>query len=289
MAQRKKQLLWEEWLTLAADYAAQYGDLRIPHDYITPCGNKLGRWIERQRTAYKGKGSYKMTADRIAALENLGMEWALEIRTKWDVCYIYAAAYYTDHQHLRIPCDYKTDNGIRLGEWIKQQRKKYRLGMLSEKQISLLGRIGMEWLLVKRPPWNEWYGMAQAYHTRYGTIQIPTNYITGDGYRLGMWLSCQRSKYKNEPAALTKKQIQALEQLGIVWNVGETRWRHMYELAKSYYHTYGNLGITQKYIAPSGDRLGQWLSLQRQAYNHQLRSPLSQERIDLLNHIGMKW
>lgn len=132
-------------MRLAAEYRQEHGDLRVPKSYVAPCGRKLGKWIERQRAAYKGSSSCVMNDDRRVALEALGMEWSLEKRAPWESYYRLAQRYSREHGGLHIPIAYRSHDGLGVGEWVKQQRKRYRKGLLTRVQILRLESIGMQW------------------------------------------------------------------------------------------------------------------------------------------------
>ena len=52
------RLSWDEWYELAKEYYSLEHHLKIPVNYKTREGYLLGRWIERQRSAYHQKGVY---------------------------------------------------------------------------------------------------------------------------------------------------------------------------------------------------------------------------------------
>ena len=215
---RQPRLRWEEWWAFAKAYREEFGDLRVPRNYTTPSGRRLGEWIEGHRVAYEGKGTRLLTADRIAALESIGMEWELKKQTPWSCYYLSAERYFAANGNLMVPVGYKEKDGLWLGEWVRQQRKKYKKGRLTPEQVQKLENIGIQWVIYQRPSWNHWYQMLQNYFYTYGNIEISSSYRTPDGYALGMWLCCQRRRYKKQPSPLTFEQIAALERLGMVWN-----------------------------------------------------------------------
>ncbi|MEV6987426.1 Helicase associated domain protein [Sphaerisporangium sp. NPDC051017] len=61
-------------------------------------------------------------------------------------------------------------------------------------------------------------------------------------------------------------------------------WYEFYGAAKQYFEINGDLGLPISYEAPSGLRLGQWLGYQRR-----IRNTLPEERVHLLDSIGMLW
>ena len=116
---------WDEWLLCAKDYFHLHGDLLIPASYQTHDGFRLGRWIERQRAIHNGVLSGSLSQDQTAALERIGMVWKLEERLEWAQWLSLAREYLEQHGDLHIPTDYRIRNH-RLGDWIKEQRKKYK-------------------------------------------------------------------------------------------------------------------------------------------------------------------
>ena len=75
----------------------------------------------------------------------------------------------------------------------------------------------------------------------------------------------------------------------------EYRWNEYYELAKEYYEKNGNLDISVTYVTEDGKKLGIWIAQQRRAYKAKYNIsktkliPLTDEKIEKLNSIGMIW
>jgi hypothetical protein len=55
-----------------AAYKDKAGHVNVAQTEVTADGYKLGRWLDRRRTAYKDN---KLSADRVAALDALGVVW----------------------------------------------------------------------------------------------------------------------------------------------------------------------------------------------------------------------
>ena len=73
---------WMEKYKLAKTYFEHYGNLEIPQGFKTingydydENGIALGIWLAKQRQAYKGQGTQKITPDQIKLLEEIGMKW----------------------------------------------------------------------------------------------------------------------------------------------------------------------------------------------------------------------
>ena len=79
-------------------------------------------------------------------LSKIAMEWS-KTDDKWMKNYELAVSYYNVNGDLLIPSRYKTRGGINLGTWIKNQRKRFRTGIISSTEKDLLNKIGMVWEL----------------------------------------------------------------------------------------------------------------------------------------------
>ena len=81
----KKTRLWEKWYADAKDYYREHGDLLVPANYVTDEGEKLGKWLHRQRAKYNGASYVKgcLSDTEIKLLEKVGMVWRMEYRFPW--------------------------------------------------------------------------------------------------------------------------------------------------------------------------------------------------------------
>ena len=132
-------LNWDKKYKLAKAYYEHYGDLEVPRKFKTKNGYKynsnginLGEWVSKMRVAFKGKGNYKLTQERICKLNEIGMSWDRYI-DRWEENYDLLKAYYEHHGNLEIPRNFKTkngyeydENGILVGELIYKLRGIYR-------------------------------------------------------------------------------------------------------------------------------------------------------------------
>ena len=123
------------------------------------------------------------------------MVW--NVRDKnWDKMYKLAREYYAEYGDLKVPSLYITSNGERLGRWIDHKRSEYKEHKLTEKQISMLESIGMVWNLADLQ-WIGMYKLAKKYSQKHGNLEVPQNYITSTGEKLGLWIGSQRKAYEN--------------------------------------------------------------------------------------------
>ena len=59
------------------------------------------------------------------------------------------------------------------------------------------------------------YDLAQAYYVSHGDLNVPSNYVTPEGERLGAWLAYQRTKRSR--GELEEEKIARLEAIGMEW------------------------------------------------------------------------
>ena len=132
---------WEEGLAAARTYRDQHECLLVPAKFVTENGFKLGGWLSARRAERKGG---RLTADRVAALDSLGMVWDAR-EEEWQHGLEAARAYRNEHGDLRMPQSFVAADGFKLGRWIANRRSGRKRGVLSANRISELEDLGMEW------------------------------------------------------------------------------------------------------------------------------------------------
>ncbi len=287
-------------------------------------GESLGNWIRYQRQLYNSAKIEELTPYKIKLLNEIEMIWSIPKKKEedWEEMYDLAQKYYKFHQKLNIPINFKTINGYEydkkgkeLGLWLKIQRRHYNAkdpnnyyanyyNPLTKEKEERLNQIAMIWN-IHDYKWYNNYELARNYYLKNNNLNIPTNFKTKDGINydknginLYSWINRQKTVYKNKNQKdireLTQNQIDLLNELNIRWeNTPEKKWEEMYELAKVYYTYHKNLDIiiTFKTINgfeydEKGKHLGTWIKNQRSNYK---QKKLSQDRINLLESIGMIW
>lgn len=151
-----------------------------------------------------------------------------------------------------------------------------------------------------RETWMKQYYYAKKYYEEHGNLLIPQDYIVVEENKnlvhLGHWINNQRKAYKNKGRRINPKQIELLNEIGMVWNIRgnediiSTNWLKNYEYAKKYHEEHGELLIPWDYTVidenGSNINLGPWINTQRIAYKNKR---LKEKQIELLNGIDMIW
>ncbi|MEY9840490.1 Helicase associated domain protein [Streptacidiphilus sp. EB103A] len=270
---------WATALGYAKTFHEQHGHLDVRQDERAEDGYRLGQWIGWQRMAYR---QGKLTAERIAVLDQLGMVWNRAL-TAWQRNYTEAQRYFEEHGDLLAPSSYTTASGSALGTWVGRQRDYYEAGKLSAEQIVMLDEIGMAWRPLDEA-WQQAYQHACAYRERHGNLDVPSVYVGPDDFRLGTWIGNQRRGRRED--RLTADKIRALDDLGIVWDPLEAKWEQGLAEARTYKDRYMDLRVHARYESPSGYKLGGWIADQRKA---RAQGRLPQNRVEKLDAIGMAW
>lgn len=284
----KNEARWQEMYDLAKKYYEENGSL------LSITDANLRNWIQVQRQAYKGNGTYtKLSKQQIQKLESIGMVWDVKGKGFSDM-YELAKRYYEEHGDLLLPDKYEID-GKKVSSWIKDKRKAYKNGTLSTEQIEQLESIGMIWD-VRQYQWETMYQQAQEYYNEHGNLLITPKV----NKKLYQWLKIQRKLYM-EDGKLTEQQKELLSIIEIDSKIkkdidakpkvktkeSSSRndiWESIYKQAKGYFEQHGDLLVprTEEYTT-----LLNWIKAQRRKYKSE--DGLSQEEIESLEAIGMVW
>ena len=177
---------WERYFAAAKQMAAKKLPLDVPRAYTFE-GVAVGRWLENQRLVRAGKKNGRLTAEQVARLDKIGMNWKKRLELAWEKGWASARRYRDSHADLLVPVHYKDKNDFALGEWIVYNRQRYQGGSLSDDRIERLESLGMVWdtgsIL-----WEKNYAAAVQYHLEHDDLEIPVKYVTPDGMALGVWL-----------------------------------------------------------------------------------------------------
>ncbi|MCD8338215.1 MAG: Helicase associated domain protein [Lachnospiraceae bacterium] len=140
--------------------------------------------------------------------------------------------------------------------------------------------------------WDLMFDLARAYYEEHGSLEMQAAYVTEEGYPLGQWVFTQRGARKGTAhGCLTEERIRKLDSIGMVWDSSLDRlWEKNYSAAKAYYEAHGNLDVKWDYVTEDGICLGEWLCSIRTYEKAGARQKyLTEERVKLLNDIGMIW
>ena len=212
--------IWDRNFSSAKRYYEQFGDLKVPKNYVDDEGVRLYEWINKVRIEYRKRQSGEMTGarlteERIAALNGIGMEWRTRQEIQWDEAYDLLIEYFKTYGNINVQNRYRTKSGFGLGVWLCKQRTKYNKGQLEKRYEELLNKLDLNWSNRLVHTWDESFLLAKRYYLENGNLRVPHDYRI-DGVRLNAWLSFQRAMHSKRMLSSEKKE--KLDTIGMQWN-----------------------------------------------------------------------
>lgn len=285
---------WDFMYEMAKQYYLENGNLNIPKSYRTKEGYTLGIWLGTQRRVYRGSVNGKLSIAQINKLNEIGMIWDNRNDMVWNCYFAALKDYYHQFKNIDVPCDYITEDGIMLGNWLSRIRgyrsDSIKKNILTKERIKALDEMGMIWDVFSYR-WEKNYQAATLFYKEHGHLKIPNDYKSEDGVKIGTWIMHTKNKYvRTNGASLTNEQKQKLEEIGVVFALSQDiEWERMYEQAKLYYQKNGNLLVPTNYQTEQGDLLGRWIRRHRQTASGKTAIQVTDKRREKLNQIGMVW
>lgn len=279
---------WEKMYELAKGYYEAHGNLEVPLHYKTEEGYSLGGWLFTQRKVRAGEEYGVLSEEQIKRLDEIGMIWSGYRDLIWERYFAAAKAYRERYGDLKVPAEYRTEAGLKLGSWLSNLRTYRKSGLrknyLTEERIKALDGLGMEWS-VPDYLFERNYAAALEYWKEHGNLDVPAGQVSGDGVRLGNWIQKLRRIRKGAgEGRLTEEQIKRLDEIGMEWSDKYERlWEKGYREAERYYAANGGLKVPTGYVTDTGYKLGGWISDQRE------NKKLNAKRRARLDALGMVW
>ena len=269
------------------EYAEREGHTNVPEGYFTKDNYSLGKWVRSMRADYSLE---ILTEERKNALEQIkGWVWHIHKtskgkyrhdQSKWLAGFQCMCEYAKREGQTQVPGKYITEDGYRLGAWVQTQRQAYRKKRLSIERIETLEKLA-SWVWSTRDKkislntksistyynqlWQEGYKHLVKFIEHEGHTAVPRKYITEDGFKLGNWVSKQRSDYSE--GKLPKNRQKALESTPRwVWKVQKEAWQEGYKHLVKFIEQEGHPNAPRRYIAEDGYKLGLWVMEKRQRY-----------------------
>jgi superfamily II DNA or RNA helicase len=265
---------WMFWYGLLEAFVAEHGDCRVVYSFVTDDEYQLGVWVSNQRN-----NKEVMRPDRRQLLEELP-GWSWEVHSHmWEEGFSYLREFLEREGHCRVPKNHKTDDGYRLGQWIRHRRAERDTMQLSRRQ-RLEALPGWSWDPFS-DQWEENFSRLKQFSEREGHCRVPLRYKTDDGYRLGSWVQDQRRARSLEPTR--QQRLKALP--GWSRDVLSEQWEEGFSYLKAFSEREGHCLVPLRYKADDGYRLGPWVSGQR--YNKDQTEPDRRQRLEALR--GWSW
>ena len=279
---------WEQKFKLVKKYYDKFGNINMPADYVDE-GVWVARWLSEQIARFNGKVKGKeLTAEQSKMLKSVGVvKNKSRLDIAWEEQYSEAKKYYSEHGNLNVPKNLLSKNGKNIHIWLEHQKENKRKGKLSREKTDKLNELGIVW--DNEPPWEIGFRHAKEYYDSFGNLLVPIRYICPDGYKLGAWLTNQRTNLitKDKQRKLSQDKIDRLNSIGMIWSIVDAKWYQNFEEAKKYYKKNNDISsMPRAYKTSDGQDLFAWLESQKCAFRD---GKLSPEKTALLNELKIDW
>ena len=293
---------WDFCYSILQEFYHEYG--QYPHSRTCYRGIKIGRWLSEQILYIQHNSLSAARKERLEMLPG----WSTFLierqptRRTFDDYYKELLVYFEREGHIDIPQSYiNPSTGCKLGLYLtrlRHIRKKTDRGHLSQDQINRLNALGMKWVKREHPyrDFDYYYQQLIKFYRREGHIKVPTRFIDPDtGCHLGNFINCVRQAKRGtgHDIVLTDRQIEMLNDLGMVWQVQASPlpFDTYYEELLRYYRREGHIRVPGNYIVPeNGCKLGKFIQRMRAIRAGTASSGfITQEQIAKLDAMGMVW
>ena len=271
---------WQEGLAMCRAYRDEYGSIAGVKVKETYRGFRIGNWLNNRR--HKGLKQGLLTAEQIAALDELGMVWDPK-EEMWNQGLAIGRAYRDQNGSINDVTRSTTYRDFPLGAWLNDRRHERRTGRLSPDRIAALDELGIDW---DRSQWNWDKGIeaCRDYANHNGSIAPIRTGETYDGFPIGRWVHARRQDRKN--GRLSGERIHALDELGMVWDPRGKAWQQGFAMCQAYWNEFGSIEKVKPAETYRGFPIGRWLADRRRSHN---AGYLAEDRVAALEELGAVW
>ena len=238
------QIRWNEFYEKLKDFKVEFGHCNASQTSADPELRKLGKWVNTQRTLYKGRMSngrfIQMLPERIKLLEDLGIVWNKK-DAEWDKGFEELKAYKVKHNHFDIP---QSQPSL----YYRVRRFRLKPDQLTAKQREKLDSIGF---FDKQVPitrnghfdrrFDERITELRNYINQFGTTEISRK---NKKYSA---LSYWKKSLRTIKGKLTEKQLSTLHELGINLDLSHDQniFNQRFEELRQYFNQHGTLRVSE--------------------------------------------
>jgi hypothetical protein len=161
----------------------------------------------------------KLTEKQISAIKNIPY-WTWDaMEARWNRSFNALKSFFERKGNTNLPAKYQVTfpdgEVINLSLWQTKQRAKFKAGTMELDKIEKLNSLGFIWdpFLDK---WNQGLKEYEIHIKKTGQYTINQKFISDSEYRLGLWCTKQRTKFKAGTLGLDK--IEKLNSLGFIWD-----------------------------------------------------------------------
>ena len=179
---------------------------------------------------------------------------------QWEEGFSYLKEFSDERVIAECLNGYKTDDGYRLGQWVAVQRQA-KDTMDPDRRQRLEALPGWSWD-VHSEQWEEGFFHLKEFSDREGHCRV--RQLLQDRRRLSTRsVGYSQRRAKDTMDTDRRQRLEALP--GWSWDVLSEQWEEGFSHLKQFSEREGHCRVPQRYKTDDGYRLGQWVSVQRQA------------------------
>ncbi len=184
--------------------------LKIHQNYVTGNGYKLGKKVNSIRTCV-----IKLSKTQKQKLDEIGFIWDVR-EYNFNLFYNELIKFKDRFHHLKVPKDYVSDEGYKLG--IKVNCIRLGLIKVTEIQKESLNDIGFVWAIrrkskLRKMDFSKFYAQLVNYKMQFHNLYVPYDYIV-DNLELGFYVR----NIRNHCIELSEDERLSLISLGLEFN-----------------------------------------------------------------------
>jgi superfamily II DNA or RNA helicase len=272
------------------DYKNKHSNCLVHSKYKTETEFQLGSWVSNQRNYYAQRG---LTEKQILVLNDLGFDWNT-FESKWSDWVDSLTKYQQQHGDCDVPQTHITKQGKKLGSWVKQIKRNYFNGKLSQERVHQLSQVGFVWSQLPKPVqteyipteqrWNDGINALINHIKEFGCSYCTNTYINSTGFKLGGWVSERRKSFRR--GKLSAVKIEELNSLDFIWDAENYLWERGLIAYKNYVMEFSSPLVPKAYPKKNGLNLSNWVLVKRREF---VDGKLSSDKVDRLNELGFVW
>jgi Helicase associated domain len=193
----------------------------------------------------------------------------------WDLWYGRLLAYTNQYGTSQVPVFYVDEKGNRLGSWVSTQRLNKWLPVDRKNKLEKL--LNWSWDPINEA-WELGFANLKIYIADQGHSDVPQKYITEEGFKLGQWVTIQRSK-REQMQDDRRTRLSNLDLWN--WDPRNETWEKGYNFLLEYSKSTGNCYVPLNYVTDDGFKLGRWTNNQKNRFSK--NEPERQKKLIQLN------
>ncbi|KAJ1450179.1 helicase associated domain-containing protein, partial [Pelagophyceae sp. CCMP2097] len=164
---------WDLHYAHLAEYVDAQGHCKVPQAFVATDGSRLGVWATSQNIKHCAG---LLSLEKVERLKNIGFQFAsTNDDDVWLVKFNFLKAFHAKHGTCRMERKYVTEEGVKLGWWIKKQRQEHKKGTLSADRTAELERLGLHWTGPEKGNWEVHFDALRDLMQKFRETHLPTD------------------------------------------------------------------------------------------------------------------